>query len=125
LWPAQPCYTDCCEKLSHLSPNLRYSGNHDYEGGDSNYFGYFGAKANPDGKRTVTTGLTKRWTVFALNSNIDATAASVQATVAQELASAALCGGGLAPRPVHLGLDGDNTRMTAMCRTSWTRPRPM
>jgi hypothetical protein len=28
--------------------NLRDSGNHDYEGGDSNdYFGYFGAKTNP------------------------------------------------------------------------------
>jgi hypothetical protein len=33
------------------------SGNHDYEGGDSNgYFGYFGCQDQPDGKRTVTTG---------------------------------------------------------------------
>jgi len=113
-------YTDCYEKTwgRFIAKTFAIPGNHDYEGGDSNdYFGYFGAKANPDGKRTGYYRIDQNgWTVFALNSNIDATAASIQAQwLKQELASAQPC---VAAAWHHARFtsapDGDNTRMTAM-----------
>jgi hypothetical protein len=62
-----------------IAKTFHDSGNHDYEGGDNNdYFGYFGLPA-PMAKRTGYYGDQNGWTVFALNSNIDATAASSQA----------------------------------------------
>lgn len=111
-------YTDCYEKTwgRFINKTFAIPGNHDYENGDSNdYFDYFGAKANPDGKRTGYYRIDQNgWTVFALNSNIDATAASVQAQwLKQELATAQPC---VAAAWHHARFtsapDGDNTRMT-------------
>jgi acid phosphatase type 7 len=93
-------------------------GNHDYENnGDGNYFDYFGAKANPDGKRTGYYRIDQNgWTVFALSSVTDASAASVQAQwLKQELATAQPC---VAAAWHHARFssapDGDNDKMTAL-----------
>ncbi len=111
-------YTDCYQKTwgRFIDKTFAIPGNHDYEGGDSNdYFGYFGAKANPDGKRTGYYRIDQSgWTVFTLNSNIDASAGSAQAQwLKQELASAQPC---VAAAWHHARFtsapDGDNTIMT-------------
>ena len=113
-------YTDCYEKTwgRFIDKTFAIPGNHDYENDDSRYyFDYFGAKASPDGKRTGYYRIDQNgWTVFALNSNIDASAASVQAQwLKQELATAQPC---VAAAWHHARFtsapDGDNTRMTAM-----------
>ncbi|NMM07780.1 metallophosphoesterase [Polaromonas sp.] len=112
-------YTDCYEKTwgRFIAKTFAIPGNHDYENGNSNYYDYFGAKASPDGKRTGYYRIDQSgWTVFALNSNIDATAASAQAQwLKQELATAQPC---VAAAWHHArftsGKDGDNTTMTAM-----------
>jgi acid phosphatase type 7 len=73
------------------------AGNHDYEqGGENNYFDYFGPKASPAGLGPDRSGYYRLdqngWTVFALNSNIPATAASPQGQwLKKELASAKPC----------------------------------
>lgn len=113
-------YTDCYEKTwgRFINKTFAIPGNHDYENDNSsNYFGYFGAKANPDGKGTGYYRIDQSgWTVFALNSNIDASAASVQAQwLKKELASAQPC---VAAAWHHARFssapDGDNSTMTAM-----------
>lgn len=112
-------YTYCYEKTwgRFIDKTFAIAGNHDYENGKSNYYDYFGAKANPDGKGTGYYRIDQNgWTVFALNSNIDATAASVQAQwLKQELASAQPC---VAAAWHHARFssapDGDNTTMTAL-----------
>ena len=112
-------YTDCYEKTwgRFIDKTFAIAGNHDYDNGKSNYFDYFGAKASPDGKGTGYYRIDQNgWTVFALNSNIDATAASVQAQwLKQELATARPC---VAAAWHHARFtsapDGDNTKMTAM-----------
>ena len=113
-------YTDCYEKTwgRFVGKTFAIPGNHDYENDDSRYyFDYFGAKASPDGKRTGYYRIDQSgWTVFALNSNIDASAASVQAQwLKQELATAQPC---VAAAWHHARFtsapDGDNTRMTAL-----------
>ena len=113
-------YTECYEKTwgRFVDKTFVIPGNHDYENnGESNYFKYFGAKANPDGKGTGYYRIDQSgWTVFALNSNIDASAASAQAQwLKQELASAQPC---VAAAWHHARFssapDGDNTSMTAM-----------
>ena len=62
-----------------LPKTFAVPGNHEYENKDANgYFDYFSAQAGPDKKgyyRIDHNG----WTVFTLNSNIDASAASAQA----------------------------------------------
>jgi hypothetical protein len=113
-------YTDCYEETwgRFIAKTFAIPGNHDYENGKSNnYFDYFGGKASPDGKGTGYYRIDQSgWTVFALNSNIDATAASVQAQwLKQELATAKPC---VAAAWHHArftsGPDGDNPTMTAM-----------
>jgi len=113
-------YTECYEKTwgRFIDKTFVIPGNHDYENnGESNYFKYFGAKANPDGKGTGYYRIDQSgWTVFALNSNIDASAASAQAQwLKQELATAQPC---VAAAWHHARFtsapDGDNASMTAM-----------
>jgi acid phosphatase type 7 len=113
-------YTTCYEKTwgRFIDKTFVIPGNHDYEnGGEGNYFKYFGAKASPDGKGTGYYRIDQSgWTVFALNSNIDASAASVQAQwLKQELATAQPC---VAAAWHHARFtsapDGDNASMTAM-----------
>jgi hypothetical protein len=113
-------YTTCYEKTwgRFIDKTFVIPGNHDYEnGGEGDYFKYFGAKANPDGKGTGYYRIDQSgWTVFALNSNIDASAASAQAQwLKQELATAQPC---VAAAWHHARFtsapDGDNASMTAM-----------
>jgi acid phosphatase type 7 len=113
-------YTTCYEKTwgRFIDKTFVIPGNHDYEnGGEGDYFKYFGAKANPDGKRTGYYRIDQSgWTVFTLNSNIDASGASAQAQwLKQELATAQPC---VAAAWHHARFtsapDGDNTSMTAM-----------
>lgn len=113
-------YTECFEKTwgRFIDKTFAIPGNHDYENnGDGNYFNYFGAKASPDGKGTGYYRIDQSgWTVFALNSNIDASAASTQAQwLKQELATAQPC---VAAAWHHARFssapDGDNGSMTAM-----------
>lgn len=112
-------YTDCYEKTwgRFIDKTFAIPGNHDYDNGKSNYYDYFGAKASPDGKGTGYYRIDQNgWTVFALNSNIDATAGSVQAQwLKQELATAQPC---VAAAWHHARFtsapDGDNTTMTAL-----------
>jgi hypothetical protein len=113
-------YTECYEKTwgRFIDKTFVIPGNHDYENnGEGNYFNYFGAKANPDGKGTGYYRIDQSgWTVFALNSNIDASAASAQARwLKQELATAQPC---VAATWHHARFssapDGDNGTMTAM-----------
>ena len=113
-------YTACYEKTwgRFIDKTFVIPGNHDYENnGEGNYFKYFGAKANPDGKGTGYYRIDQSgWTVFALNSNIDASAASAQAQwLKKELASAQPC---VAAAWHHARFssapDGDNGTMTAM-----------
>ena len=113
-------YTECYEKTwgRFVDKTFAIPGNHDYENsGESNYFKYFGAKANPDGKGTGYYRIDQSgWSVFTLNSNIDASAASAQAQwLKQELATAQPC---VAAAWHHARFtsapDGDNTSMTAL-----------
>ena len=113
-------YTQCYEKTwgRFIDKTFVVPGNHDYENsGESNYFKYFGAKANPDGKGTGYYRIDQSgWTVFALNSNIDASATSTQALwLKQELTTAQPC---VAAAWHHARFtsapDGDNVSMTAM-----------
>jgi acid phosphatase type 7 len=112
-------YTTCYEKTwgRFIDKTFAIPGNHDYDNGSSNYYDYFGAKASPDGKRTGYYRIDQGgWTVFTLNSNIDASAASVQAQwLKQELATAQPC---VAAAWHHARFtsapDGDNASMTAM-----------
>jgi acid phosphatase type 7 len=113
-------YTECYEKTwgRFIDKTFVIPGNHDYENsGESEYFKYFGAKANPDGKGTGYYRIDQSgWTVFTLNSNIDASAASAQAQwLKQELATAQPC---VAAAWHHARFssapDGDNSSMTAM-----------
>ena len=113
-------YTECYEKTwgRFIDKTFVIPGNHDYENnGDGNYFDYFGAKASPDGKGTGYYRIDQSgWTVFALNSNIDASAASTQAQwLRQELATAQPC---VAAAWHHARFssapDGDNGTMAAM-----------
>lgn len=93
-------YTACYEKTwgEFLDKTFTIPGNHDYEnGGEGNYFNYFGPKASPGPsfgpERTGYYRLDQNgWTVFALNSNVDATAASAQGQwLKKELATAKPC----------------------------------
>ena len=110
-------YTDCYEKTwgRFINKTFAIPGNHDYENGNSNYYDYFGAKASPDGQRTGYYRIDQSgWTVFALNSNIDAAAASAQAEwLKKELATAQPC---VAAAWHHArftsGEDGDNAKMS-------------
>ena len=113
-------YTECYEKTwgRFIDKTFVIPGNHDYENnGESNYFKFFGAKANPDGRGTGYYRIDQSgWTMFALNSNIDASAASAQAQwLKQELATAQPC---VAAAWHHARFssapDGDNASMTAM-----------
>jgi acid phosphatase type 7 len=113
-------YTECYEKTwgRFISKTFVVPGNHDYENnGDGNYFKYFGAKASPDGKDTGYYRIDQSgWTLFTLNSNVDASAASVQAQwLKQELATAQPC---IAAAWHHARFssapDGDNTLMAAL-----------
>jgi acid phosphatase type 7 len=110
-------YTDCYEKTwgRFINKTFAIPGNHDYENGNSNYYDYFKANASPDGKRTGYYRIDQSgWTVFTLNSNIDASAASAQAEwLKKELATAQPC---VAAAWHHArftsGEDGDNTKMS-------------
>ena len=113
-------YTECYEKTwgRFIEKTFAIPGNHDYEnGGESEYFKYFGAKANPDGRKTGYYRIDQSgWTVFALNSNVDASAGSLQAQwLKQELATAQPC---VAAAWHHARFssapDGDNSTMTAL-----------
>ncbi len=93
-------YTDCYQKTwgEFVDKTFAIPGNHDYENnGEKNYFDYFGPKASPGPAfgpdRTGYYRLDQNgWTVFALNSNIDATAASAQGQwLKAQLATAKPC----------------------------------
>ena len=89
-------YTECYEKTwgRFIAKTFVVPGNHDYENnGERNYFDYFGAKANPDGKGTGYYRVDQSgWTLLTLNSNIDASAASAQVQwLKKELATAQPC----------------------------------
>ncbi len=89
-------YTECYEKTwgRFINKTFVIPGNHDYEkDGKDNYFDYFGAKANPDGKGTGYYRVDQSgWTLLTLNSNIDASAASAQAQwLKNELLTAKPC----------------------------------
>jgi acid phosphatase type 7 len=93
-------YTECYEKTwgRFINKTFAIPGNHDYENnGEKNYFNYFGAKASPGPSAGPDRSGYYRidqngWTVFTLNSNIDATASSVQAQwLKQQLATAQPC----------------------------------
>jgi len=114
-------YTDCYDKTwgRFIDKTFAIPGNHDYENGKSNYYDYFGAKASPDGKGTGYYRIDQSgWTVLTLNSNIDATAASVQAQwLKQELATAQPCVAAAWHHPRFSSAPapgGDNTTMTAL-----------
>ena len=113
-------YTECYEKTwgRFIDKTFAVPGNHDYEnGGESNYFKYFGAKASPDGKGTGYYRIDQSgWTVLTLNSNIDASATSAQALwLKRELATAQPC---VAAAWHHARFtsapDGDNASMTVL-----------
>jgi acid phosphatase type 7 len=113
-------YTTCYEKTwgRFIDKTFVLPGNHDYENsGESNYFKYFGAKADPSGQGTGYYRIDQSgWTLFALNSSVDTTAASAQAQwLKQELATAQPC----VAAAWHYARftsapDGDNATMTAM-----------
>ncbi len=92
-------YTTCYRPTwgRFIDRTFAIPGNHDYEkGGDNNYFDYFGPKASPAGAGPDRSGYYRLdqngWTVFALNSNIDASAASPQGQwLKKELATASPC----------------------------------
>jgi acid phosphatase type 7 len=92
-------YTTCYRPTwgRFIDKTFAIPGNHDYErGGDNNYFDYFGPKASPAGAGPDRSGYYRLdqngWTVFALNSNIDASAASPQGQwLKKELATASPC----------------------------------
>ncbi len=96
-------------------------GNHDYElGGDNNYYDFFGPKASPANAGPDRSGYYRidqnGWTVYALNSNIDATAASAQGQwLKKELATAKPC---IAAAWHHTRFTsskgGDNTKMAEL-----------
>jgi acid phosphatase type 7 len=101
-----------------MNKTFAIPGNHDYENnGDGIYFKYFGAKASPDGKDTGYYRIDQSgWTVFALSSVTDASAASAQATwLKQQLATAKPC---VAAAWHHARFssapDGDNNKMAAI-----------
>ena len=113
-------YTTCYRPTwgRFIDKTFAIPGNHDYENnGDGNYFDFFGAKANPDGKRTGYYRIEQNgWTVFALSSVTDASAASAQAQwLKQELATAQPC---VAAAWHHARFSsapsGDNGAMTAL-----------
>jgi acid phosphatase type 7 len=113
-------YTSCYEKTwgRFIDKTFVLPGNHDYENnGESNYFKYFGAKADPRGNGTGYYRIDQNgWTVFGLNSSVDSTAASVQADwLKKELATAQPC---IAAAWHYARFtsapDGDNTTMIAM-----------
>jgi acid phosphatase type 7 len=120
LFGAKIGFTECYDKTwgRFLAKTFAIPGNHDYENsGEADYFNYFGAKASPDGKGTGYYRIDQSgWTVFTLNSNIDATAASAQAEwLKKELATAQPC---VAAAWHHARFSsaagGDNPTMTAM-----------
>jgi acid phosphatase type 7 len=115
-------YTECYEKTwgRFINKTFTIPGNHDYENnGDGNYFRYFGAKASPGPSAGPADSGYYRidqngWTVFTLNSNVSATAASAQAQwLKAQLATAQPC---IAAAWHHARFtsapDGDNTTMT-------------
>ncbi len=116
-------YTTCYRPTwgDFIDKTFAIPGNHDYEnGGDNNYYDYFGPKASPAGAGPDRSGYYRLdqngWTVFALNSNIDASAASAQGQwLRKELATASPC---IAAAWHHARFssapDGDNTTMTPL-----------
>jgi acid phosphatase type 7 len=92
-------YTTCYRPTwgRFIDKTFAIPGNHDYEkGGENNYFDYFGPKASPAGAGPDRSGYYRLdqngWTVFALNSNIDARASSAQAQwLKKELVTAKPC----------------------------------
>jgi acid phosphatase type 7 len=120
LFGAKIGFTECYDKTwgRFLTKTFAIPGNHDYENsGEADYFNYFGAKASPDGRGTGYYRIDQSgWTVFTLNSNIDASAASAQALwLKKELASAQPC---VAAAWHHARFSsakgGDNPTMTAL-----------
>ncbi len=93
-------YTQCYKPTwgRFLDKTFIVPGNHDYEnGGQNEYFDFFGAKASPGpGFGPDRSGYYRidqnGWTVFTLNSNIEAGAASAQAQwLKAQLATAKPC----------------------------------
>jgi acid phosphatase type 7 len=116
-------YTICYKPTwgRFIGKTFTIPGNHDFEkGGDDNYFNYFSAQASPPGAGPDRSGYYRLdqngWTVFALNSNIDASATSPQGQwLKKELATASPC---IAAAWHHArftsATDGDNTTMTQL-----------
>jgi acid phosphatase type 7 len=116
-------YTTCYRHTwgRFIDKTFAIPGNHDYErGGDNNYFDYFGPKASPAGAGPDRSGYYRLdqngWTVFALNSNIDASAASPQGQwLKKELATASPCiAAAWHYARFTSAADGDNTTMTPL-----------
>jgi acid phosphatase type 7 len=113
-------YEECYQKTwgDFLPKTFAMPGNHDYESnGENNYFRYFGAKANPDGRQAGYYRIDQNgWTVFVLNSVIDATAASAQGQwLKKELATANPCVAAAWHHPVFSSSsDGDGAGMAEL-----------
>jgi acid phosphatase type 7 len=105
-----------------LDKTFTIPGNRDYErGGDNYYYDFFGPKASPANAGPDRSGYYRidqnGWTVFALNSNIDATAASAQGQwLKKELATAKPCIAAAwhHPRFTSSSQGGDNINMTEL-----------
>jgi acid phosphatase type 7 len=80
-----------------INKTFAIPGNRDFErGGDNKYYDFFGPAASPAGAGPDRSGYYRLdqngWTLFTLNSNVDATAASAQAQwLKKELANAQPC----------------------------------
>lgn len=116
-------YSECYQETwgRFIQKTFVIPGNHDYENnGDGVYFDNFGAKASPPGAGPVNSGYYRLeqngWTVFTLNSNIDATAASAQGLwLKNELATAKPCIAAAWHHPMFTSAaGGDQTKMAEL-----------
>jgi acid phosphatase type 7 len=113
------CYAETWGRF--INKTFVIPGNHDYENnGEAAYFDNFGAKASPPGAGPANSGYYRidqnGWTVFALNSVVDASAASAQGQwLKQELATAKPCIAAAWHHPrFSSSTDGDNTKMAEL-----------
>jgi acid phosphatase type 7 len=116
-------YSECYKETwgRFIQKTFVIPGNHDYENnGESVYFDNFGAKASPPGAGPVNSGYYRLeqngWTIFTLNSNIDATAASAQGQwLKKELATAKPCIAAAWHHPMFTSAaGGDQTKMAEL-----------
>jgi acid phosphatase type 7 len=113
------CYAETWGRF--INKTFVIPGNHDYENnGEAAYFDNFGAKASPPGAGPANSGYYRidqnGWTVFTLNSMVDARAASAQGQwLKKELATAKPCIAAAWHHPrFSSSKDGDNSTMAEL-----------